>query len=354
MAKIGDTVRFLNSIGGGRITKIEGQLAYVEEDDGFETPILLRECVVVDNSPQAAPKASRPASVQNVRSTPEPKTPKPEPEFEELPESPEGELLNIVLAFEPRDSRHLSVTTFDAVLVNDSNYYIYYTFATRSDSSSLWHVRSAGIIEPSMQNLLCEITRDDLPDMDRVSIQCIAFKQGRDYRIKAPVSYESRLDTTKFAKLHCFHANTYFDDPVIALDIVKDDRTCRMPVIDPVAMREAMQTKASADLRSRPVVKRSAPKSEPIVVDLHIDQLVDSTTGMDNAAILERQLDEFRSIMQHNIRNRESKIIFIHGKGEGVLRKALLDELKRRYPHCTSQDASFREYGYGATQVTIH
>ena len=46
MAKTGDTVRFLNSVGGGKITRIEGQIAYVD-DDGFETPILLKEVVVV-------------------------------------------------------------------------------------------------------------------------------------------------------------------------------------------------------------------------------------------------------------------------------------------------------------------
>ena len=48
------------------------------------------------------------------------------------------------------------------------------------------------------------------------------------------------------------------------------------------------------------------------------------------------------------------KIVIIHGKGEGVLRQALLQELKKKYPRCQSQDASFREYGFGATQVTIH
>lgn len=39
-------MRFLNSVGGGKITRIEGQIAYVD-DDGFETPILLKEVVVV-------------------------------------------------------------------------------------------------------------------------------------------------------------------------------------------------------------------------------------------------------------------------------------------------------------------
>ncbi|MGL5730488.1 MAG: DUF2027 domain-containing protein, partial [Bacteroidales bacterium] len=40
-------------------------------------------------------------------------------------------------------------------------------------------------------------------------------------------------------------------------------------------------------------------------------------------------------------------------KGEGVLRKSILDELKRKYKTCTWQDASFREYGFGATMVIV-
>lgn len=46
MAKVGDIIRYLNSVGGGEIIRIEGNMAYVNED-GFETPVLLRECVVV-------------------------------------------------------------------------------------------------------------------------------------------------------------------------------------------------------------------------------------------------------------------------------------------------------------------
>jgi dsDNA-specific endonuclease/ATPase MutS2 len=45
--------------------------------------------------------------------------------------------------------------------------------------------------------------------------------------------------------------------------------------------------------------------------------------------------------------------VFIHGKGDGVLRQALTKELNYRYKKHDVQDASFQEYGYGATQVTI-
>ena len=37
----------------------------------------------------------------------------------------------------------------------------------------------------------------------------------------------------------------------------------------------------------------------------------------------------------------------------GAGKTALLSALKQRYASCHVQDASFREYGFGATQVTI-
>ena len=45
--KINDIVRFLNDVGGGRVTRIEGKNIYVEDKDGFERPVLERELVVV-------------------------------------------------------------------------------------------------------------------------------------------------------------------------------------------------------------------------------------------------------------------------------------------------------------------
>ena len=65
------------------------------------------------------------------------------------------------------------------------------------------------------------------------------------------------------------------------------------------------------------------------------------------------QLDVFRRTFEQYKAHRGKKLIFIHGKGEGVLRHAIIHELNYKYKHYPYQDASFREYGYGATQVTI-
>ena len=99
--------------------------------------------------------------------------------------------------------------------------------------------------------------------------------------------------------------------------------------------------------------EKASRRPDVIEVDLHISELVDTTAGLSPADILNLQIDEFRKVMDANLRNKGQKIVFIHGKGEGVLRAALMKELNHRYKGHQVQDASFREYGFGATQVTI-
>ena len=119
-------------------------------------------------------------------------------------------------------------------------------------------------------------------------------------------------------------------------------------------LQDALMQKKTADApsKSQTVVKRGG-KNEIIEVDLHIGELLDDTRGMSNSEILNYQLDKFREVMEQYKNKREQRIVFIHGKGDGVLRKALLDEMKRKYTACKTQDASFQEYGFGATMVTI-
>ncbi|MCM1162740.1 MAG: DUF2027 domain-containing protein [Muribaculaceae bacterium] len=352
MPKIGDRVRFLNSVGGGIIKKIEGNIAYVD-DDGFETPTLLRECVVVA---EAAETVRKVAATQEAVSAAPPMTPEAARSTPLPQETPEGEKLNLVLAYEPADSRKLNTTTFDTYLVNDSNYYLYFTYMTRGDSDTGWITRYAGVVEPNIQVFLEEIEGTDLPSMDRVAIQAIAFKMEREFKLKSPVAVDMALDTTKFFKLHCFRQSPYFDKDVIAIEIVRDDVVRSRQVIDSSRLEEGIKAKKAIERQAkRPVTKRQHQqrKGEIIEVDLHVGELLDTTAGLSPADILNLQIDEFRKVMDANLRNKGQKIVFIHGKGEGVLRNALMKELNHRYKGHQVQDASFREYGFGATQVTI-
>lgn len=361
MVKVNDIVRFLNDVGGGRVTRVEGNMAYVEDADGFERPVLTREVVVVSSEAQKPSSYERKPQVKSKLVEPD----KPAEKKQHLVETEEpvietesGNKLNIVLAYEAREIKHLSTTTFYATLVNDSNYFLYATYMTRGDEDTEWTTRWAGAVEPNFQVELEEFGHDDLNSLTHVAVQYVAFKQGRQFKLKNPALVEQRLDVTKFYKLHSFHDSEYFDVPVIELSITRNDLPARQLTIDSGELERAMRSKRVADERpkAQPVKRheRRDPLSGAIVLDLHISALLDDTTGMSNADMLRYQLDKFREAMDANINHPGQRMIFIHGKGEGVLRQTLLQELKRHYPRCQAQDASFREYGYGATQVTIH
>ena len=93
-------------------------------------------------------------------------------------------------------------------------------------------------------------------------------------------------------------------------------------------------------------------KSEVIFeVDLHINQLVNSTRGMDNFDMLNLQLDTAKRKLEYAISKRIPKIVFIHGVGEGVLKSELV-RLFQKYP-VRFYDASYKKYGLGATEVVV-
>ena len=94
---------------------------------------------------------------------------------------------------------------------------------------------------------------------------------------------------------------------------------------------------------------RYAPAME---VDLHIEKLVSNTHGMSAYDMLDCQLETARRQLEFALRRRLQRVVFIHGKGEGVL-KAELATLFRRYEGLQVREADYQEYGLGATEVYI-
>lgn len=348
--KIGDKVRFLSEVGGGIVKEFRGKnIVLVEDADGFGIPMPVNECVVIDTDDYNLKRkpVSQPAAGQSERKQKEvekPVTYRPS-------ETRGGEMLNVMLAFVPEDVKTISSTDFDAYLVNDSNYYLYYTYL--SVEGTAWKVRSHGLIEPNTKEWLETFGRGQLNEIERVAVQLVPFKQERSFLMKSAVNVELRIDTVKFYKLHTFGTSIYFEEPSLLYDIVRADRPVRQVFVNAEDIKEALLQKRSVDEPVR-VQKKQPVKQEIVEVDLHASELLETTAGMGNGEILNYQLDKFREVMEQYKGKRGQKIVFIHGKGDGVLRKAVIDELKHKYKQCMYQDASFREYGYGATLVTVH
>ena len=99
--------------------------------------------------------------------------------------------------------------------------------------------------------------------------------------------------------------------------------------------------------------KPKAKSGDFMEVDLHIHELLENTRGMENRDMLQHQVSHFERMMKTAERKKVSKIVFIHGVGEGVLKREIHRLIEQFYPNCSAQPADYREYGYGATEIRI-
>jgi DNA-nicking Smr family endonuclease len=90
-----------------------------------------------------------------------------------------------------------------------------------------------------------------------------------------------------------------------------------------------------------------------MVIDLHIHELIDDQSGLQDRTKLDIQLNHFERMMRIAGEQRVKRVIFIHGVGQGVLRNQIRTRLDSYYPDCTVRDANPREYGAGATEVIL-
>ena len=345
--KVGDKVRFLNSVGGGIVSSFVGKdKVLVEDEDGFEVPALIRECVIISENVSPTHNIS-------ITKIPVPQTPVsiPEPKVQAIVETPEGERLNIDLAYLPVDPKAFQQTGYEAYFINSSNYYLFFNYMSRENNS--WVSRYNGIVEPNTRIFMEEFGKEELNSLERLCIQFVAFKKNKPFMLKNAISVELRLDVVKFYKSHCFMENDFFDEDALVFSVVREDVPEKEMLISTAELQAAMMQKVKEDKRApQPAVKKKQPATE-LEVDLHANELLDNTAGMSNTDILNYQLDKFHEVLKQNALKKGQRIVFIHGKGDGVLRSAIEKELKTKYKTYYYQDASFREYGFGATMVTI-
>ncbi len=99
--------------------------------------------------------------------------------------------------------------------------------------------------------------------------------------------------------------------------------------------------------------KPSKPHAkDEMFVDLHIEKLQEDHYGLTNSEKLDIQARHFRKKLEMAINGHFTKVVFIHGVGNGVLRQTIRDLLKT-YEGIEYSDASYQKFGAGATEVRI-
>ena len=114
----------------------------------------------------------------------------------------------------------------------------------------------------------------------------------------------------------------------------------------------ALEVGAVAVKDAAPVPEKKPAQQEVdrLVIDLHSQELLDSTHGMTRYDILNYQLKAAQDTLKEAKRRRVPKVLLIHGVGTGRLR----DEVHQMLEKSGGLEyyfADFADGGYGATEV---
>lgn len=343
MIKIGDKVKFLNDVGGGVVTGFAGKdRVYVENYDGFEIPYPVSQLVNVD------------APGMNRNEKPEVKQPMPTvKKTEPVVTEPAGtwvkgkDAAQFYFCFVPADAGNPLAGDVTMFLVNDSNFTLMFRFVYIKPTGI--NTMKTGTLQPNSKVMLSSFGQNLLSDLPEFGFQLLYFLSNEN-DWQTPVVKRFKVNPLKFYKESSFQFSKFFGQNAMTLQISQNIQSAEMDKLTEEDFQKVIKEKMDIQEEAKPVRKRTP---EIVEIDLHINELIDNTAGLSNTQILEIQKEKVESEMKSAIQTGIKKIVFIHGVGQGVLKQEVLKLLKTKYAKYYTQDASFREYGYGATMVIL-
>ncbi|MEN8116099.1 MAG: DUF2027 domain-containing protein [Bacteroidota bacterium] len=341
MIKVGDKVKFLNDVGGGVVTGFVGKnMVNVEGEDGFEIPYPISQLVNV-SAPELnkgeAPKADSTAEKVEI----------PEPA------KAAGEIINgknspdFYFCFVPVNPTNPVGDEIELYLVNDSNFTLMYRYSHHNNE--MVNTVKFGHIQSNSRIMLESIAQNDLTDLPDFGFQLFYFKD-EEPEWHEPVTKIFKVNPVKFYKETSFQPNSYFKKNALVLQITKNVLSTELDKLTQDDFKKVVKEK---EVKQEPPKLARKRTDDEIVIDLHINELLDNVEGLSNREILEIQMEKVESEMKSAIQSHAKRIVFIHGVGQGVLKQEVAKLLKAKFKKYYFQDASFKEYGYGATMVIL-
>jgi hypothetical protein len=357
--KVGDKVRFLNDHGGGIVTKvISSNMVNVQIEEGFEIPTLTNELVIdADNSPlqfhpgmdynripqQQPPQFRPPVQEETVYDERSSKL--------EIFKARGDDKKGVYLVFQPQDQKWLLTGDLDIILINYTDYDVLFSLFLRKPNGA-WEGVDYDMIEPNSKILLNTISREEIERWSYGVLQAL-YHRNLSEKVLAPINSTFSFKASKLFRENVFRDSSFLSgksfllfinelslQPAVAESEIdeKYDEEIKMEHAKPVAPEE--------------VINKHKTSPREAVVDLHIGELVDDYAKMDTNQILNYQLNYFVRCLESAIKSYITKVTFIHGVGEGVLKTKMMDIL-REYDNVRTKDASLKNFGYGATEILI-
>ncbi|MBI3511924.1 MAG: DUF2027 domain-containing protein [Bacteroidetes bacterium] len=341
----GDKVRFLNEKGGGVIKKIiSSSMAVVEIEDGFQYEYPLNQ--LVPDSP--IEKTGESPDVEGLKFQVQHENETRALNLEQgTLNYPEG----IYLAFIPENQHFPSAGKIAVALCNNTTYDIFFTLSLRHGRG--WVCMESGAMRPHTEFEMEKYTPQQIGDWGQLKTD-ILFFSGDQYEHHDPVSDVLKLSGVKFFRDSTFTENELTENRawISEVEVMEEENKMENVVVtqkDIDRMLKEKEQRISAGKISIPHQKNQFSEKE---IDLHIEELIDNYSGMNNAQLIDIQLKKVQQELDEAIAQKLQRIIFIHGVGNGRL-KSEVRKLLSHHKGIRFHDASFQRYGFGATEVEL-
>lgn len=349
--KVGDKIRFLNETGGGVVTAIiDNKLVKVETEDGFEMPVLSKDLIPDFREQEAEQIIFSSGTSQKEYLPKEEESTVEENNVSEIrPWGRAKEEEGFYLLFEPHEQWVLT-GDLDVVLANHTPFDILYNLFLKQNDN----MRGAdyGSVPPNSKIILATITRDEIAHWVHGIIQILIHKTTPE-KVFFPIHSVIDIRENRFFKEGSYQTNTLTNGKAI-ISVIALRSTFHE------AVENAVQQKFDTDQeKTKATVKREIPFIEKFrtdvgeaVVDLHIGEIVNNIAGLESRDMFQLQMNYFKKTLESAISEGYRKITFIHGVGNGILKNAIINELKE-YEHLEGSMASIIKFGVGALDVSI-
>lgn len=313
---IGDKVRLLHGTEQGIIRKISssGRIE-VEIEDGFIIPALKSEVVIIAEA--ETNYFGKEAGLSKEIEAPMPIS------------APKDQ--GLYLAFLPINDQNLSL-----YLINDSHqpYLAHTSEVFGANQRTLF----AGTLNPGESKKIDDRLMKEMDEWPAFLVRFIPIQNKLEKAIP-PFERQMKMKATQFFK-----------------------HLSKAPILGKNVYLFAMeQTTKDLDIRSlNAELNQISSKPEPIKtikparsIDLHIEELHPDPDKLSNSEKMRIQLEVFEKNLNQALASGVDEITFIHGIGNGVLRKEIHKRLSQIQNIKYFQDTQKDQWGYGATLVRI-
>lgn len=300
----------------------DANMAVVMTEDGFEIPTLMKDLVVESPLVESGEnkEQDRTPRIQRIKA--------------------EDQVKGIYLAFVNKPGTKVAGAA-DLFLINNTPYDVLYNIL--KDVQGQYIGFDYGSMGPRSAVMIQECPEDANDRVLKGMVQILyhPLEAGRFLR---PLSSSFKMKAQRLLDEENYQWTSFFENSALLIYLGLEDESGLIdkpiPAVD-----------HSENLLKKRIAPYTTAEGEA-VIDLHLEVLLEDTRRVSPAEALQIQMGHFEAILHAAVKSSYSKLIFIHGVGNGILKSEIRKKLSDM-DGVVYYDAPMSQYGVGATEVRL-